>query len=72
LAKNFKRRRGDATRDQEILVTQTGMLCNSRTDFNVVDLYLMTRYSHSPSELVSCLRRRRCGSAWAWILKEKK
>ena len=36
---NFQSRRSDAISDRDILLTMTGMLCNSRTDFTDVNLY---------------------------------
>jgi len=36
---NFQPRRSDAIADRDILLTQIGLLCNGRTDFNDVDLY---------------------------------
>ncbi|NKB24769.1 MAG: hypothetical protein GKR87_14440 [Kiritimatiellae bacterium] len=39
LPSNFQPRRSDAISDREILLTQIGLLCNGRTDFNDIDLY---------------------------------
>lgn len=39
LPANFQKRRSDAISDRDILLTMTGMLCNSRTDFTDVNLY---------------------------------
>jgi len=39
LPANFQSRRSDAISDRDILLTMTGMLCNSRTDFTDVGLY---------------------------------
>jgi len=36
---NFQPRRSDAIADRDILLTQIGLLCNGRTDFNDIDLY---------------------------------
>jgi hypothetical protein len=36
---NFQSRRSDAITDRDILLTQIGLLCNGRNDFNDVDLY---------------------------------
>jgi hypothetical protein len=36
---NFQPRRADAIADRDILLSQIGLLCNSRTDFNDIDLY---------------------------------
>jgi len=36
---NFQPRRSDAIADRDILLSQIGLLCNSRTDFNDIDLY---------------------------------
>ena len=36
---NFQPRRSDAIADRDILLTQIGLLCNGRNDFNDVDLY---------------------------------
>ena len=36
---NFQSRRSDAIADRDILLTQIGLLCNGRNDFNDVDLY---------------------------------
>ena len=36
---NFQPRRGDAIADRDILLSQIGLLCNGRNDFNDVDLY---------------------------------
>ena len=60
---NFQPRRKDAITDRSVLMTMIGMLCNSRTDFNDVNLYQDdTVFAHSfridklPSE--SSLRQR--------------
>ena len=37
---NFADRRSDAISDRDCLLTMTGMLCNSRTDFTNVNLYV--------------------------------
>jgi hypothetical protein len=37
--KDFQKRRNDAISDHDILLTLTGLLCNSYTDFNDVDLF---------------------------------
>ena len=39
IPENFQRRRLDAISDRDILLTMIGMLSNSRTDFNDVNLY---------------------------------
>lgn len=39
IPKDFTSKRSDAICDRDILMTQIGMLCNARTDFNDVDLY---------------------------------
>jgi hypothetical protein len=39
LPENFQPRRSDAISDRDILLTQIGLHCNARTDFNDVDLY---------------------------------
>lgn len=39
LPKNFYPKRSDAIFDRDILLTQIGLLCNGRTDFNDVELY---------------------------------
>lgn len=39
LPANFQIRRSDAISDRDILLTMTGMLCNSRTDFTDLGLY---------------------------------
>ncbi|NKB25482.1 MAG: hypothetical protein GKR87_14115 [Kiritimatiellae bacterium] len=39
LPSNFQPRRSDAISDRETLLTQIGLLCNGRTDFNDIDLY---------------------------------
>ncbi|MEK9984522.1 MAG: transposase [Opitutae bacterium] len=39
LPKNFHTLRSDAIFDRDILLTQIGLLCNGRTDFNDVELY---------------------------------
>lgn len=36
---NFQSRRSDAIADRDILLSQIGLLCNGRTDFNDIDLY---------------------------------
>jgi hypothetical protein len=36
---NFQPRRSDAIADRDILLTEIGLLCNGRTDFNDVELY---------------------------------
>lgn len=36
---NFQPRRSDATTDRDILLSQIGLLCNGRNDFNDIDLY---------------------------------
>jgi hypothetical protein len=36
---NFQPRRADAIADRDILLSQIGLLCNGRTDFNDIDLY---------------------------------
>lgn len=36
---NFQPRRSDAIADRDILLSQIGLLCNGRTDFNDIDLY---------------------------------
>ena len=36
---NFQSRRTDAFADRDILLSQIGLLCNGRTDFNDIDLY---------------------------------
>jgi hypothetical protein len=36
---NFSKRRSDAIRDRDILMSQVGLLCNARTDFNDIELY---------------------------------
>ena len=36
---NFSTRRKDAIRDRDILMSQVGLLCNARTDFNDIELY---------------------------------
>jgi len=48
LPANFQDRRKGAISDRDILLTMTGMLCNSRTDFTDVDLYADdTVFAHS-------------------------
>jgi hypothetical protein len=39
IPENFQLRRRDAISDRSVLMTLIGMFCNSRTDFNDVDLY---------------------------------
>jgi hypothetical protein len=39
LPANFQPRRSDAIADRDILLSQIGLLCNGRTDFNDIDLY---------------------------------
>jgi len=39
LPPNFQPRRADAIADRDILLSQIGLLCNGRTDFNDIDLY---------------------------------
>lgn len=39
LPPNFQPRRSDAIADRDILLSQIGLLCNGRTDFNDIDLY---------------------------------
>ena len=39
LPQNFQPRRADAIADRDILLSQIGLLCNGRTDFNDIDLY---------------------------------
>ena len=39
LPSNFQPRRSDAIADRDILLSQIGLLCNGRTDFNDIDLY---------------------------------
>lgn len=39
LPANFQLRRADAIADRDILLSQIGLLCNGRTDFNDIDLY---------------------------------
>lgn len=39
LPANFQPRRSDALADRDILLSQIGMLCNGRSDFNDIDLY---------------------------------
>ena len=39
LPENFQPRRSDAIADRDILLSQIGLLCNGRTDFNDIDLY---------------------------------
>ena len=39
LPANFQPRRADAIADRDILLSQIGLLCNGRTDFNDIDLY---------------------------------
>lgn len=39
LPKNFQTRRSDAISDRDILMSQVGLLCNARTDFNDIALY---------------------------------
>ena len=39
LSENFQPRRRDAIRDRDILLSQIGLLCNGRTNFNDIDLY---------------------------------
>jgi hypothetical protein len=39
LPENFQPRRSDAIADRDILLTQIGLHCNARTDFNDIDLY---------------------------------
>jgi hypothetical protein len=39
----------DAIADRDILLTQIGLLCNGRTDFNDVDLFEMMSCSSTPS-----------------------
>lgn len=39
LPENFQPRRSDAIADREILLTQIGLHCNARTDFNDINLY---------------------------------
>ena len=63
IPENFQPRRRDAISDRSVLMTMIGMLCNSRTDFNDVNLYQDdTVFAHSfridklPSE--SSLRQR--------------
>ena len=63
IPENFQPRRRDAISDHSVLMTLVGMLCNSRTDFNDVNLYQDdTVFAHSfhidqlPSE--SSLRQR--------------
>lgn len=63
MPENFQPRRKDAISDRSVLMTLIGMLCNSRTDFNDVNLYQDdTVFAHSfhinqlPSE--SSLRQR--------------
>ena len=36
---NFQSRRRDAISDRDILLSQIGLICNGRTDFNDIDLY---------------------------------
>lgn len=59
LPKNFTSKRLGAISDRDILMTQIGLLCNARTDFNDVDLYREDRlFTHAfgierlPSEAV--------------------
>jgi len=48
LPANFQCRRSDAISDRDILLTLTGMLCNSRTDFTHANLYADdTVFAHS-------------------------
>ena len=48
LPRNFQIRRSDAISDRAILLTMTGMLCNSRTDFTNASLYVDdTVFAHS-------------------------
>jgi hypothetical protein len=48
LPRNFQIRRSDAISDRDILLTMTGMLCNSRTDFTNASLYAEdTVFAHS-------------------------
>lgn len=39
IPENFQPRRSDAIADRDILLTQIGLHCNARTDFNDIDLY---------------------------------
>lgn len=39
LPANFQPRRSDAMADRDILLSQIGLLCNGRNDFNDIDLY---------------------------------
>jgi len=39
LPENFQSRRRDAISDRDILLSQIGLLCNGRNDFNDIDLY---------------------------------
>jgi hypothetical protein len=39
LPPNFQPRRSDAIADRDILLSQIGLLCNGRNDFNDIDLY---------------------------------
>lgn len=39
LPENFQPRRSNAIADRDILLTQIGLHCNARTDFNDIDLY---------------------------------
>lgn len=39
LPSNFQPRRSDAIADRDILLSQIGLLCNGRNDFNDIDLY---------------------------------
>jgi hypothetical protein len=39
IPKNFQCRRKDAIADRDILMSQIGLLCNARTDFNDIELY---------------------------------
>ena len=48
IPENFQPRRKDAIGDRSVLMTLIGMLCNSRTDFNDVNLYQGdTIFAHS-------------------------
>jgi hypothetical protein len=48
LPANFQSRRKGAISDRDILMTMTGMLCNSRTDFTNANLYAEdTVFAHS-------------------------
>lgn len=48
IPENFQPRRKDAISDRSVLMTMIGMLCNSRTDFNDVNLYQGdTIFAHS-------------------------